>query len=199
MVIPRQTYSLEVRRPGDKLYTDTVTVPGDFEVTNISPGDTLSGYPKRDRPESGFCYYYQPVIFSPSEGAHLYRIKRSSDRPGGDPYNIDARFTFDNSYAPAIFVDGDNRAYESFKWKVCAFDSSFSKAYQKENLAAFPDVFDFLDYWNYYPRVVERSSIDGHGTDVIGNFGAYNAFDTYFTVEGLKDSCACWMYPPGCP
>ena len=190
-VEPLKTYTLEVTRPGNRFYSKEVIVPGNIDVTNFNHGDTVTAYPKKETVESLSCIKLYPVIHNVSGYAHLYRHKQSSDGPATDLYAIYASFQNNNQAAPALYEECSQRTYVHFIWEIFAIDSSASRFYRSEGIAAHQDVFDFIDYYDN-GNIEKRSSIDAHGADdAIGNFGAYNAVRFEFTVKALRDSCIC--------
>ncbi|NUM81224.1 hypothetical protein HUU42_10495 [bacterium] len=187
---PLKSYTLEVRRPDNRLYTKTVTVPGNLDVTNFNHGDTVTAYPKKRTVESATCIKLYPVIHNISEHAYLYRHKQSNDGPATDLYAIYASFQA-NSSAPAQYEECSQRTYQTFGWELLALDSSATIFYRSEGIAANQDVFDMIDYYDN-GSIEKRSSLNTHGADdAIGNFGAYNAIRFDFTVKALRDSCQC--------
>lgn len=200
---PLKKYRLEVRRPRGRFYSDEVVVPGNIEILNIADGDTVEAYPVRNSSSSDVCLALYPIRWNDVTHGYLYRTRDASNGLGFEDlmYVHAATFQTDNLAAPAMYDTSDhNPAYVWFFWETLAFDTVFSRFYQREGLAGNKDMFDFLDYWEDKAHVTERSSIDAHGsTDAIGNFGAYNAVRFSFTVKGLKDSCLCTRIPPECP
>lgn len=200
---PLKKYRLEVRRPGNRYYSDEVIVPGNIQALNISDRDTVDAYPVRNSSTANFCIALYPVVLNAVQLAYFYRARVASDGLGfeGLGYVHYGSLQANNLAAAAMYDTADHNAgYVWFFWETLAFDSLFSRFYQREGLGGNKDMFDFLDYWEDKVHVTERSSLDAHGaTDVIGNFGAYNAVRFSFTVKGLKDSCLCTRIPPECP
>lgn len=189
---PLGTYLLEVKRPGNRLYTQFVTVPGNFDFINIHAEDTVGPiFPKQA--SDGFCYALYPIICSWSQGAYLYRAKTSTDveSPFKDKANYYSGFEPDKdaifiSYKSDVLSDTIRSAF----WETIAFDSSASRFYQAESpMGLDDDVDDFYTYWNQGP-IARRNGMNTHGADdVVGNFSAYNAIRTHFWITARKDSC----------
>lgn len=188
---PLKKYTLSVARPGKRLYTKEVTVPGNIQITNIAEGDTVISYPKKELPTANICLKLYPIIHNPVPLAHLYRHKESNNGPGLEPDYKSASFHNDNQAIPVLIEPCSDRTYINFNWEILALDSSATKFYRSERIAANKDVFDFLDYYDL-GNIENRSSLNTHGADdAIGNFGAYNAVRTHFTAKALRDSCVC--------
>lgn len=190
-----KTYSLEVKRPGNRLYTSDVIVPGDFEVLNVHEGDTIGPvYPKKLFSQP-ICYSGVQLIWDVSSLAQLYRTKTFYDSGtialGSDvAYVKGASFQNDNIGVNAFYdEENSNDTIRYFDHEIIALDTSASIFYQQEGMGMNPDVAQFLSYWNS-GNIEKRSKMNTHGAkDSIGNFGAYNVARIHFWVKARKDSC----------
>lgn len=187
---PLKKYTLEVRR-GNRFYSDETTVPGSMTFTSVAKQDTYDVFVKKEHSSNPSCWGYHPVQWTPSAGAMFYRSRVFYDWPRMGRPSLDASFRAYDAKAIAIVEECSNRTYINTRWTALAFDSTLAIIYQREGLAADQDMFDFLDYWDGY-HLKYRSNLNAHGAkDVVGNFGAYNAVSTEFTLRARRDSCVC--------
>ncbi|MBL7961611.1 hypothetical protein JNL27_15360 [bacterium] len=189
-------YMLEVKRPGNRLYTASVIVPGDFEILNVHEGDTVGPVLPKRLFSQPICYSGVQLIWGVSSLAQLYRSKTFYDsgaRALDDffvPYVKGASFRNDDLGVNAFYdEENNNDTIRYFDHEILALDTSASIFYQSEGLGLGPAVDSFLSYWNS-GNIEKRSGLNTHGAkDVIGNFGAYNAARIHFWVWAKKDSC----------
>lgn len=192
-IAPLGTYILDVRLPNGRHYSKSVTVPGDINVTNFAPGDTLFAQPKRETPTSPICVMLHPITHNTVSFAHLYRHWNWNDGPGEkDPPLIYFNLHPDGQLIPVVSEPCSSQTVQHFDWTILAMDSSASRFYRSEGfIAGNKDVFDLLDYYDYGP-IENRSSLNTHGvTDAVGNFGAFNMVRLSFVVKMNLDSCEC--------
>lgn len=187
-----QTCSLQVIRPDGKVYNATVKVPDNITITNITPGDSILVYPKKDKPHLPFCFAGPPVFGPPVSGAYFYRFQQVDDF-----FDFNERLvflTFSNSFGSPLTVNECGETiYNNVSWTSTAFDTVLSRAWGiGETTGTHDDMGDTLSYWKYEAPITDRSNITNQNNiKIAGYFGAYNSVSINFVIKALRDSCVC--------
>lgn len=187
-----QEYHIEIKRPNGIVYTDKVKIPGEVFVTNISEGDTVIAYPKKDHPSLEFCFALYPLVWNNPIGAHAFLGRSSSNGYGVDSLQVIQDVGFENDRViPALFDEEGLKDFVNFSYQEFVLDSTATKAYNHFGTTSFSDEAGaFYDFWSDPKNINQRGGITvNKDRRVIGNFGAYNSFRMKFTVMAKRDSC----------
>ncbi len=190
-VYGQQTCALLVKRSGGKTYQGIVKVPGDITINNISVGDTVLSYPKKETPQSSICYGETFVSGSVVTDGYVYRFRMPYLY--GNEEDIVQLWSSNRAAAPIIISKCGGISYFSIPWTSMALDTNLTRAWgMRETTSIEPAVWDSMRYWRYYAPITYRSNItDEDGDKIAGYFGAYNSVKTNFVVKVLRDSCEC--------
>lgn len=181
------TCTLSVTRPGGISYSAVSRIPGNIDITNISTGDTIVVYPKKET--SSMCGDYSKSVSGPEvQGVYFYRFEMIYN---GSPFRY--LHSTNTSGIPVIVNECGETEYADISWTSMAFDSVLTRAWGLPELTGFePGMLDSLNFWKYTAPITYRSNItDENGDKIAGYFGAYNSVKTHFVMKALKDSCTC--------
>lgn len=166
-IMPSHTYQLNVTIDGNTFYGQT-TVPGNFQISNINEGDTVTAVGKLEG------YYYAadyPPYWTNSQGKFFYRtdhkIFKYTYAIINHVYNPPGFFT--------VTLDTVNYTlpFTSIGWiQATALDSNYGRMYSPEATSTAPvDLLTYISNQETTP-LPERTNL--HGKDVVGVFGSLN-------------------------
>lgn len=176
-----RVYYLTVQYNGTKTYHGETTIPGEFEITNVSEGDTIA-MPKSD---DRFYETLLRVTWTPSKSCFFYRAVKQRDY--FDFLTIDHSFRNSDTYISVPFK-GLKLSTPEFNLNIEAIDTSYGRIYRAEDDFTFAEDWEAWFMKNNEKQIDERSNITGNG-DVAGVFGSFNREKVHFwAVPAEEDS-----------